>query len=141
MLADVDRFVNWMRRRNADVRTWRDYRSDLTQFVNVVGDRPPDAVTFHDVDRFIMQQAERGFQPATINRRLAAIASLYAFLSDDDPVLICPVLPHRHGLRALQRLPRPVPHDDLRKFFAVIDHARDRAMFVLMLWSTVHRPT
>jgi len=133
MLADVDRFVNWIRRRNADARTWRDYRYDLTQFLEVVRDRPPDSIAFHDVDRFVIQQAERGFKPATINRRLAAIMSLYAFLSDDDPTLVCPVLPHRHFLHAPQRLPRPVPHDDLSKFFAVIEDARDRAMFVLML--------
>jgi site-specific recombinase XerD len=80
-----------------------------------------------------MQQAERGFSPATINRRLAAVQSLYAFLSDEDPLLICPVLPHRHVLREPRHLPRPVPHDDLDKFFAVIDDVRDRAMFTLML--------
>ncbi len=59
--------------------------------------------------------------------------SLYTFLADDDPTLICPVLPHRHNLRVPQRLPRPVPVQDLRQFFAVIDDVRDRAMFVLTL--------
>jgi site-specific recombinase XerD len=133
MLAEIDRFLNWIRRRNAEARTWRDYQYDLKQFAEVVGDSPPVQVTLHDVDRFIIQQAQRGLGPSTINRRLAAIASLYAFLSDEDPSLVCPVLPHRHGLREPQRLPRPVQHDDLDKFFAVIADARDRAMFVLML--------
>ncbi|MFQ5401085.1 MAG: tyrosine-type recombinase/integrase [Anaerolineae bacterium] len=67
--------------------------------------------------------------------------SLYTFLSDEDPDLVCPVLPHRHALRAPQRLPRPVPEADLQRFFAVIEDARfgsakckrDRAMFLLML--------
>ncbi len=81
----------------------------------------------------MIQQAEHGFKLATINRRLAAVQSLYAFLSDEDPVLICPVLPHRHVMRNPQRLPRPVPHGDLDRFFAVIDDVRDRAMFTLML--------
>jgi site-specific recombinase XerD len=120
MLAEIERFINWQRRRNADARTWRDYQYDLKQFAEVVGDVPPASVTFHDVDRFVTSQAGRGFKPATINRRLAAIESLYAFLADDDPMLVCPVLPHRHGLREPQRLPRPVPADDLAKFFAVI---------------------
>lgn len=133
MLVEISRFINWQRRRNAQARTWRDYHYDLKQFVEVVGDKPPGAVTFHDIDRFIIQQAGRGFKPATINRRLAAIASLYAFLSDEEPTLVCPVLPHRHGLREPQRLPRPVPHEELEKFFAVISNARDRAMFTLML--------
>jgi site-specific recombinase XerD len=133
MLAEIDRFINWVRRRNTQARTWRDYQSDLKQLAEVVGDAPPASVTLHDVDRFVLQQARRGFKPATINRRLAAIASLYTFLSDDDPLLVCPVLPHRHGLREPQRLPRPVQADALRKFFAVITDVRDQAMFVLML--------
>jgi site-specific recombinase XerD len=133
MVAEIDRFVNWLRRRNAEARTWRDYGYDLKQFVDVVGDQPPESITFHDVDRFVIQQAEHGVGPATINRRLAAVQSLYAFLADEDPMLICPVLPHRHVLHEPHRLPRPVPHDDLDKFFAVIDDVRDRAMFTLML--------
>jgi len=133
MLAEIGRFLNWVRRRNAQARTWRDYQYDLKQFVEVVGDGPPNQVTLHEVDRFIIQQAERGFKPATINRRLAAIASLFTFLSDEDPNLTNPVLRHRHWLREPQRLPRPVQSDDVQKFFAVIGDARDRAMFVLML--------
>ena len=133
MLSEIDQFVNWIRRRNPDARTWRDYRYDLQQFAELVGDQPPRAITFRDVDRFIHLQASKGFKPTTINRRLAAIISLYAFLSDDDPALVCPVLPHRHHLREPQRLPRPVQEDHLRAFFAVIEDARDRSMFVLML--------
>jgi site-specific recombinase XerD len=133
MLVEIESFVNWQRRRNPDARTWRDYGYDLKQFVAVVGDRPPGSITFHDMDRFVLAQAERGYQPATINRRLAAIASLYTFLSDDDPHLACPVLPRRHTLKEPQRLPRPVQEEVLRQFFAVIEDVRDRAMFTLML--------
>jgi site-specific recombinase XerD len=133
MLVEIERFVNWQRRRNPDARTWRDYGYDLKQFVACVGDVEPGSVTFQDIDRFVIAQAERGYKPCTINRRLAAITSLYTFLSDDDPDLLCPVLPHRHGLKEPQRLPRPVQEDDLHAFFAVIEDTRDRAMFVLML--------
>jgi site-specific recombinase XerD len=133
MLAEIERFVNWLRRRNPDARTWRDYNYDFKQFVDLVGDRPLSSITFHDIDRFVTAQASRGFKPATINRRLAAITSLYIFLADEDPALVCPVLPHRHGLKEPHRLPRPVSKEDLRKFFAVIDDVRDRAMFTLML--------
>jgi site-specific recombinase XerD len=133
MLAEIDRFVNWIRRRNPEARTWRDYSYDLKQFVALVGDRPPRSITFQDVDRLVTVQAARGYKPATINRHLAAITSLYVFLSDEDPTLVCPVLPHRHGLREPQRLPRPIQADVLRRFFAVVDDARDRAMFTLMV--------
>lgn len=139
MLAEIEQFVNWVRRRSPEARTWRDYGYDLHFFAQSVGDRPPGEITFRDVDKFISQQLERGFKPSTINRRLASIISLYAFLAPDDDTLVCPVMPQRHHLRQPQRLPRPVQEDDLRRFFAAIPHRhnimdfRDRAMFTLML--------
>ena len=133
MLSEIERFVNWARRRSPAARTWRDYGYDLRIFVAVVGDLPPGEITFRDVDNFISQQSALGFKPGTINRRLASIISLYAFLAPEDDGLICPVHPRRHHLREPQRLPRPVPEADLRQFFAVITDARDRAMFTLML--------
>jgi site-specific recombinase XerC len=75
----------------------------------------------------------RGYQPATINRRLAAVLAFFTYLADEDPALVCPVLPRRHHLREPQRLPRPVQEEALEKFFAVIQDLRDRAMFLLML--------
>ncbi len=133
MVKEITRFVNWLRRRNPTARTGRDYGYDLAQFVALVGDHPPETLTFQDIDRFVTAQAERGFKPATINRRLAVIQSFYTFLADEDPDLVCPVLPHRHSLRQRQRLPRPVPTGDVEQFFAVIEDSRDRAMFLLML--------
>lgn len=133
MLTEIETFVNWLRRRNPHSRTWRDYRNDLLQFKALAGDRPPCAITFRDVDRFVTAQANKGFQPATINRRLAAITAFYTFLADEDPTLVCPVLPHRHKVQERQRLPRPVQEHDLSRFFAAIDDSRDLAMFLLML--------
>src|SRR5512133_858338 len=144
MLAEIEQFVNWVRRRNSEARTWKDYRYDLTQFVDLVGDMPPAQITFHEVDRFVDRQKTRGFLPTTINRRLASLISFYTFLSDEDPDIVCPVLPRRHNLRERERLPRPVQEDGLRAFFAAIENTppargepdnrvRDRAMFMLML--------
>ena len=133
MLSEIEYFVNWVRRRNPDARTWRDYGYDLNQFAAHVGDREPGTITIQDIDNFIIWQVTQGMKPSTVNRRLAAITSLYHFLADEDPFLTCPVLPHRHYLREPQRLPRPVPIEDLRKFFSVIVDVRDKAMFVLML--------
>lgn len=134
MLAEIERFIHWVRVRNPTARTWQNYRSDLRQFAATLnGDRAPHTVTLLDVDRFITHQAGRGLQAASINRQLAALASLYAFLSDEDPHLVCPVLPRRHTLRQPRRLPRPIPPETVSQFLAVIHSVRDRAMFLLML--------
>src|SRR6266542_1872828 len=127
MLVEMERFVNWVHRRNPAARTWKDYGYDLHFFREVVGDRSPYEITFRDVDRFVTLQSERGFKATTINRRLAAVMALYLFLSEEDDDLVCPVLPRRHHVREPQRLPRPVPEQDLKQFFAVIESVRDRA--------------
>ena len=59
--------------------------------------------------------------------------SLYGFLAAEDEELLCPVIVRRHHVREHQRLPRPVPEEDLKRFFYVIEDKRDRAMFMLML--------
>ncbi len=133
MLVEIERFVNWVRRRNSQARTWRDYGYDLRQFVAVVGDRAPKSITFRDIDQFIASQSERGFKPTTINRRLASVLAFYVFLSGEEDDLVCPVIPRRHHVREPQRLPRPMQEADLHQFFAVISDVRDRAMFLLML--------
>jgi site-specific recombinase XerD len=142
MLSEIDQFVNWVRRRNPAARTWKDYGYDLHQFASLLGDPAPSNITFRDVDRFVNQQVSRGFQPTTINRRLATLVSFFTFLSEENPVLLCPVLPKRHFLRERERLPRPVQADQIKAFFLAIENAvqtgvpeavRDRAMFALML--------
>jgi integrase/recombinase XerD len=133
MLSEARKFVNWVRRTNPQSHTWKDYASDLKFFAAFVGDRPLNQVTIHDVDTFVVQQCEKGFKPKTINRRLTTIAALYAYYSQEDETLVCPIYYSRHHLREPQRLPRPVPVDELRCFFAVIEDARDRTMFYLML--------
>ena len=99
MLAEIERFVNWVRRRSPEARTWKDYGYDLRFFVQVVGDRPPKEITFQDIDCFIAAQSEKGFKPSTINRRLASVIAFYAFLSVEDNDLACPVFHRRHHLR------------------------------------------
>jgi site-specific recombinase XerC len=133
MLDEIAHFVNWIRRRNPEAHTWRDYRCDLQQFVASCG-RP--VTGSHNLSRcrhFCYRPGRQGFNPATINRRLAAIISFYTFLADELPDLVCPVLPHRHWLRQRHRLPRPVPAADLTSLFCRHTDGRDRAIFLLML--------
>lgn len=138
MLSQIIDFVNWLRRRNPSARTWRDYSYDLHQFSGAMANLSPKEINFRDIDRFISLQVSKGYKPTTINRRLAAIQAFYAYLSDEDPTLVCPVIVHRHFLREPQRLPRPVREEELQSFFAVIEDARDKAMFMLMLRCGLH---
>lgn len=133
MLSDIERFINWSRIRSPQARTWRDYKCDLELFASTTKGMKVEQVGFRDVDRFVNAQVAQGCKPGTINRRLAAVASLYRFLLEEGKQLTSPVLPRRHYLKQPQRLPRPVKEEDLKAFFAAIGGARERAICLLML--------
>ncbi len=133
MLSEVGRFDKWLRRRSPHSSTHVHYTSDLKLFFTWAG-KTPAAVIPRDVDLFVAHCQAEGHAVATVNRRLAALHSFYDFLAFDsaDPPRD-PVLPRRHYIRQGVRLPRDVQDADLCRLFAVIEDARDRAMFVLML--------
>lgn len=133
MYKDIQRFVNWVRRRNPDAYTWKSYTYDLKQFTEIIGNKALREVTLFDIDRYIATLADRGLKPNSINRRVAAVTSLYRFLAQESPNIESPILPHRHTLRAPKKLPRSAGQDDVERLFAVIEDKRDFAIFLLML--------
>lgn len=133
MQVEIEQFINWIRMKNPYARTWRDYQCDLALFRHVIGDMSLADILPHHLDGFVKFQVEKGYKASTVNRRVAAIVSLYRYWTLEGKALTCPVLPKRHYLREPQRLPRPVNEQDLRRYFQFIDDVRDRAMFTLML--------
>lgn len=107
--------------------------NEIQSFIQWVRVRSPQARTWRDVDEYVNSLVDAGYKPSTVNRRLAAVASFYTYLTASDRQISCPVIPRRHYLKEPQRLPRPVTEQDLRKFFSAIRDVRDRAMFTLML--------
>lgn len=133
MLAEVELFAKWLRRKSPHTTTVVHYSSDLALFFAWI-DKPPDRITLRDIDAFIEHSQQQSHSIATVNRRLAALRSFYHFLTierDDAPPN--PVLPKRHFIRQGRRLPRDVQDAEIEKLLAVITSARDRAMFLLML--------
>ena len=80
MLSEIERFVNWTRRRSPEARTWKDYGYDLRFFVDVVGDHSPKEITFKDIDHFVGVQSEKGFQ-ALHDQPPVGIGDLVVWLS------------------------------------------------------------
>ena len=75
MLSEIDAFINWVRIRSPQAKTWKAYRSDLALFLSLMGDRIAADILPRDVDLFVNHQIDRGFNTSFINRRLAAIAT------------------------------------------------------------------
>lgn len=133
MVNEIQDFIRWVRVRSPQARTWRDYQCDLAIFKRKMEGHLVEDIRPRHVDEYVNSLVDAGYKPSTINRRLAAVASFYAYLTASGRQISCPVIPRRHYLREPQRLPRPVAEQDLRKFFSAIRDVRDRAMFTLML--------
>lgn len=140
----INHFLQLVRRTRA-YHTWVSYAHDLKAFFAVVR-KPPEAVTRADCVAFIAHQDQAGHSSATVNRRLAAVSSLFRELQllDPDRFRTNPIQPgprHRRPREPRQslyrrqafRIPEVLTTDELRTFFAVLPTWRDRTL-VLLLW-------
>lgn len=125
--------------------TWVGYAHDLKAFFQVIP-KPPEGITRPDCVAFMKQQDQAGYSDATINRRLAAVSSLFNELGLLDPDRfprnpICPYLHRREWRqrsqslyrRQAQRIPDVLSQDALHTFFAALPSWRDRTL-VLLMW-------
>jgi site-specific recombinase XerD len=129
---------------NRAYNTWLNYTYDLKIFFEVIP-KPPQAVTRQDCVAFLKHQQQAGLAEATINRRLAAVSSLFnelELLSGADHFRN-PIQPqlgsgaavsHTRSLyhRQAQRIPETIPPADLQRFFEALPTWRDRALMLLM---------
>ncbi len=131
----IDDFEKYWHRRKPGTSTALHYSSDVRIFFVWAKDRSPDAITAHDVDRFIEWQQGLGRAAATITRRLIAVRMFYDYLAyATDRAVTSPVIPRRHYLDRGRHLPRDVTEDVIQQLFTAIgDHPRDRCLFTLML--------
>lgn len=142
----IDHFLRVIKLTRA-YHTWVGYAHDLKCFFAVVG-KPPEGLTRQDCLTFLEQQDREGRATATINRRLAALSSLFSELQLYDPERFSRnfVQPLARGLRQgargyrsslYRRQPARVPDvvgpEELRRLFAALPTWRDRTL-VLLLW-------
>lgn len=131
----IAKFKDYLERRYPDRSTAKHYISDLLIFRQFAGPLKPQEITAKMVDEFVQAQSQQGLKPATLNRRLASLASFVDFLIDeaDADDWQNPVRWKRHSIKPGRHLPRDVSDQTVRRLFAVIEDRRDRAIFSLMV--------
>jgi site-specific recombinase XerD len=125
--------------------TWVNYVHDLKCFFTLIP-KGLEAVTRADCLTFMQAQDQAGYANATLNRRLAAISSLFNELNllDAGRFALNPIHPHpfrriqrqpRQSLyrRQPQRVPAILSDAELQTFFQVLPSWRDRTL-VLLIW-------
>lgn len=125
--------------------TWVNYAHDLKVFFQTIP-KSPQAITRSDCLAFMKQQDEAGLSDATINRRLAAVSSLFSELQLLEPTSflrnpVCPRPAHRESRqrrqslyrKGAQRVPSILSEDELQMFLRSLPSWRDRTL-VLLMW-------
>jgi site-specific recombinase XerD len=141
--ALVNHFLDVVKATRA-YNTWVSYTYDLKTFFALIR-KPPEAIDRRDCLAFMKQQQQDGRSDATINRRLAAVSSLFDELQllETGWDAANPIHPRTQRQSAPQRnpslyrrqpkrLPDTLPDSDLRQFFSALPTWRDRSLMLLM---------
>jgi integrase/recombinase XerD len=139
----IDHFLEKVRLTRS-LHTWINYAHDLKVFFTVLG-LSLEHIDRHSCIRFMQQQEQAGCSSLTINRRLAAVSTLFSELHLFDPETFPrnPVSPVRGGRTprtatlSLYRkqpvhLPDVIEQKDLEHFFGTLPTWRDRTLILLM---------
>ena len=85
-----------------------------------------------DLEAFIEHEQDRGLRISTVRTRLACIIAFLHFLMEQE-IVPGTLLKRSIKLKLPDVLPRAMNPADVRKLLCVIDHTRDRALFLLLL--------
>lgn len=140
----INHFLDLMETTRAH-NTWVNYAHDLKIFFQVIP-KSVEKISRTDCLNFIKQQSQEGYADATINRRLAAVSSLFneLCLLEPDQFPLNPVQPqtklrhvqqHNQSLyrKQAQRIPKVFAEDELHTFLSALRSWRDRSL-VLLMW-------
>jgi integrase/recombinase XerD len=89
-------------------------------------------ITRQDIEAFIEQEQDRGLAIRSVRNRTQALYSFVRYLVEND-VIDPDILTRRIRLKMPVSLPRAINPEDLRLLLSVLDHTRDRALFLLLL--------
>jgi integrase/recombinase XerD len=137
-LPEKDYFTQYLRhkyRRNCRPNTLRTIDQCLTKFLSFYRDSGKHHIsqmTRDDVEAFIEHLQDHGLKPNSVRTRLCALYAFMRFLIEKK-VLGYELLERRIKIKLPERLPRAIDPEDLKQLLSVINHARDRALILLLL--------
>jgi site-specific recombinase XerD len=120
-----------LERRQFSAHTIASYTLDLRFFFTEVA-VPLAQVAFREVDQVVAHQHRHGRAWATINRRLNALKHFFDFGLDQQCVGGNPGKPS-HFVRRGRPLPTALSREQVQRLFAQLEHAMDRALFLVIL--------
>jgi len=89
-------------------------------------------VSRRSIEAFVEYEQDRGLKPMTVSGRLISIHAFLRFLVEGE-VIDPNVLRKKIRIKVPEALPKAIEPENIKVLFAVIDHVRDRAIFLMLL--------
>jgi site-specific recombinase XerD len=130
----IPNFRRYLKRKNYSAYTIKNYLHSLKHFVLWL-DVPIEEVNPKKINQYIDSLRRRRLKPKTINCHLERIRQFYWYLCYEGQLPSANPVKKGHSLRMSKPLPKAIREEHLKALFSVVNKARDRAMFMLMLRS------
>jgi integrase/recombinase XerD len=133
-----DHFENYLRhkvRLHHRARTMNSAFGSIILFLSFYGNsgkREIKEIERSDLEAFIEHEQDRGMHISTVKTRLACIVAFLHYLMEQD-LIPGTSLKKRIRLKLPETLPRAMNPQDVKRLLSIIDHTRDRALFLLLL--------
>lgn len=121
-----------MKRRNYSAHTVKSYMNILKHFVLWVN-VPIEKADYCKIGEYTDHLMKKRLKPKTINCHLACIRVFYDYLYHEEGMKLGNPVKKGSALRMPKPLPKHLRDEEVMVLFHVMDKARDRAMFKVML--------
>ena len=131
----VESYLRYKVRLQHKAQTMNSSFTSIVLFLDFYGKsdkRDLTETTRSDLEAFIEHEQDRGMHISTVKTRLACIVAFLHFLMEQD-LIPGTALKKRIRVKLPETLPRAMNPQDVKKLLSIIDHTRDRALFLLLL--------
>ncbi len=112
--------------------TIKNYKSDLKQFIEIVGDKEVEVVSKADIAKFRMVLQSKRKKSSTIARKLACINSFYDYLIDLELVSSSPIT-KSHRPKISQKIPSSLSNEEVQKILNAAETLQEKTILIIML--------
>src|SRR5208283_6076859 len=132
----AEQYLSHLYRKNCRSGTIEANQISIRLFLQFIGNQQDiihlDHVTRRSIEAFVEHEQDRGLKAKTVSVRLMVVHAFLRFLVDGE-VIDPNVLRKKIRVKVPEALPRAIEPENIKALLAVIDHIRDRAMFLMLL--------
>ncbi len=132
----AEQYLSHLYRKNCRSGTIEANQISIRLFLQFIGNQQGiihlDHVTRRSIEAFVEHEQDRGLKAKTVSVRLMVVHAFLRFLVEGE-VIDPNVLRKKIRVKVPEALPRAIEPENIKVLLAVIDHVRDRAMFLMLL--------